>query len=114
MPDDNTLLYLSNAPRYGLEQNLFFQSEPNSCLKTTPVAEGQYYSRPDMRPEVLSLPLKTDTRKKKKKGAWCINLKDPGLKKLPANLNDKDCIVFTVDISAYDTLVGMFICFKYI
>lgn len=105
IPDDKVLVFTSNGPRYALDQNIYLECEQNSSLKTNAVAENQYYSRPDLRPQVVKLPLNI-LSKKDKENYISLQLKDPGKKKLPEFIGDNDCLVFTVDISAFDTLVS--------
>lgn len=97
---------LSYGWKYGTEQYTYFNVGLNPYLKDAnkhgmnDSMDNVYNSRPHLRLNVLRNPLKVPSYTVFTKEAfWRFIVKD---ETLPNNIPDKDAIVFTVDISAYD------------
>lgn len=106
LPDDDETL-LSNGVKYNFIQPCYFADSKNPFLHSKNVnenaTESTYYQRPDARSRVLQFPLIAPKNANiTRNNFWKITFTEKrGLRK--DRFEEKDCIVYTVDVSGYDT-----------
>lgn len=103
---NNQECLLSNGPKYDQTQKCYYQADKNKYVKGGNYGqEASFFARPDSRPTVLRSPLKhPNITFTKGDRFWRVIFEEP--RKITGVVREKDCIVFTVDISGFDTYSG--------